>query len=79
MVDTGILFSNSRSSSQDFPTDQTFHLFRVLDTELDLHQITSGFHGAFATVVHASRERLQSYVPFRIPVCAPFLGLAYDC
>ena len=33
----------------DFPTDQTFHQFHDLYTELDLHRIISGFHGAFAT------------------------------
>ena len=33
----------------DFPTDQTSHQFHDLYTELDLHRIMSGFHGAFAT------------------------------
>ena len=64
MVDTGILFSNMMfrshecwmtfwplTSYSDFPTYQTFHQFHDLDTELDLHLITSGFHGAFATDV----------------------------
>ena len=36
------------------PTDQTFHQFQNLDTELDLHGITSGFHGA-------PNENLQQY------------------
>ena len=31
--------------------DQTFHQFHDLDTFLDLHPITTGFHGAFATGV----------------------------
>ena len=38
-------------TNSDFPTDQTFHQFHDLDTELDLHRIMSGFHGAFATGV----------------------------
>ena len=33
------------------PTSQTFHHFHDLDTELDIHQITSGFHEVFATGV----------------------------
>ena len=28
-----------------FPTDQTFHQFHDVYTELDLHRIMSGFHG----------------------------------
>ena len=35
----------------DFPTDQNFHLYCDLATGLDLHRITSGFHGDFATGV----------------------------
>ena len=38
-------------TNSDFSTDQTFHQFHDLDTELDLHRIMSGFHGAFATGV----------------------------
>ena len=38
-------------TNSDFPTDQTFHQFHDLYTELDLHRIMSGFHGAFATGV----------------------------
>ena len=29
-----------------FPTNQTFHQFHDLDTDFDLHRITSGFHGS---------------------------------
>ena len=36
-------------TDSDLPTDQTFHQFHELYTELDLHRIMSGFHGAFAT------------------------------
>ena len=39
------------TSYSDFPTDQTFHQFNDRDTELDLHQITVGFHGVLATGV----------------------------
>ena len=38
-------------TNSDFSTDQTFHQFHDLYTELDLHQIMSGFHRAFATGV----------------------------
>ena len=50
VVDVGILFSNVKCPSHgcwmtfwslansDFPTDQTFHQFHDLDTELDLHR-----------------------------------------
>ena len=36
-------------TNSDFPTDQTFHQFHDLYTNLDLHRIMNGFHGAFAT------------------------------
>ena len=36
-------------TNSDFPTDQTFHQFHDLYTELDLHRIMTGFHGSFAT------------------------------
>ena len=36
-------------TNSDFPTNQTFHQFHDIYTELDLHLIMSGFHGAFAT------------------------------
>ena len=42
----------------DFPTDQTFHQFHDLYTELDLHRIMSGFHGAFATGVASQQGTL---------------------
>ena len=38
----------SLTSYSDFPTDRTFHQFHDLNTELDLHRITSSFFGAFA-------------------------------
>ena len=41
-----------------FPTDQTFHQFHDLYTELDLHRIMSGFHGAFATGVASQQGTL---------------------
>ena len=41
-----------------FTTDQTFHQFHDLYTELDLHRIMSGFHGAFATGVASQQGTL---------------------
>ena len=45
-------------TNSDFPTNQTFHQFHDLDTELDLHRIMSGFHGAFATGVASQQGTL---------------------
>ena len=45
-------------TNSDFPTDQTFHQFHDLYTELDLHRIMSGFHGAFATSVASQQGTL---------------------
>ena len=45
-------------TNSDFPTDQTFHQFHDLYTELDLHRIMSGFHGAFATGVTSQQGTL---------------------
>ena len=45
-------------TNSDFPTDQTFHQFHDLYTELDLHRIRSGFHGAFATGVASQQGTL---------------------
>ena len=39
-------------------TDQTFHQFHDFYTELDLHRIMSGFHGAFATGVASQQGTL---------------------
>ena len=71
MVDTDILFSNMKSPSHeclitfwpltsygDFPTDQAFHLFHDLETELYLRRITSGFSGSFATGVACQQGTL---------------------
>ena len=46
---------STKTEKGDFPTDQTFHQFHDLYTELDLHRIMSGFNGAYATGV-ASQE-----------------------
>ena len=46
------------TSYSDFPTDQTFHQYHDLDTKLDLHRITSGFHGAFAMGVACQQGTL---------------------
>ena len=45
-------------TNSDFPTDQIFHQFHDLYTELDLHRIMSGFHGAFATGVASQQGTL---------------------
>ena len=45
-------------TNSDFPTEQTFHQFHDLYTELELHRIMSGFHGAFATGVARQQETL---------------------
>ena len=46
------------TSYSDFPTDQTFHQFDDLDTELGLHRITSGFYGALVTGVACQQGTL---------------------
>ena len=56
------------------PTDQTRHQLHVLDTELDLHHITSGFLGALAKDVACQQENasyLDTWLCF-------LYGLAYD-
>ena len=45
-------------TNSDIPTDQTFHQFHDLYTELDLHRIMSGFYGAFATGVASQQGTL---------------------
>ena len=45
-------------TNSDFPTDQTFHQYHDLYTELDFHRIMSGFHGAFATGVASQQGTL---------------------
>ena len=50
-------------TNSDFPTNQTFHQFHDLDTELDLHRLWVVSIEHLQRVWHASRERL----PFRTP------------
>ena len=38
-------------TNHDFRTDQTYYQVHDIDTELDLYQIMSDFHGAFVTDV----------------------------
>ena len=45
-------------TNSDYPTNQTFYQFHDLDTDFDLHRITSGFHGAFATGVACQQGTL---------------------
>ena len=49
---------NDILTNSDFPTNQTFHQFHELYTELDLHRIMSGFHEAFATGVASKQGTL---------------------
>ena len=56
-----------------FLTDQTFHQFHDLDTEVDLHRIISGFYGAFATGVTWQQGTLTLPDTWFRP---PFLELA---
>ena len=60
-------------TNSDLPTNQTFHQFHDLYTELDLHRIMSGFHGAFATGV-ASQQGTLTLPEHLVP--SPILGLA---
>ena len=54
----GVLNTYIYLTNSNFPTDQTFHQFHDLYTELDLHRIMSGFHGAFATGVASQQGTL---------------------
>ena len=45
-------------TNSDLPTNQTFHQFHDLYTDLDIHWIMSGFRGAFATGVASQQETL---------------------
>ena len=84
MVDMGILFSNMMYPSHeckmtfwsltnsDFPTNQTFHQFHDLYTELDLHRLWVVSMEHLIRVWQASRERL----PFQTPDSVPMVGLA---
>ena len=51
-------------TNSDFQTNQTFHQFHDIDTELDLHRLWVVSMEHFQRVWHASRERL----PFRAPL-----------
>ena len=85
MVDTGILFSNMKSPNDiltldpysDCLTDQTFHQFQDLDTELDLHRITSGCHGAFAMVVACQQGTLTFLDTWFRPTIGAMLMLQF--
>ena len=62
------------TANSDYPTNQTFHRFHDLDNDFDLHRITSGFHGAFATVTGVACQQGTLTLPgtwFR----PPFLDL----
>ena len=59
-------------ANSDFPTNQTFHQFHDLDTELDLHRLWVVSMEHLQRVWHASRERLH----LRTPGSVPILGFA---
>ena len=64
-------------TNSDFPTNQTFHQFHDLHTELDLHRLWMVSMEHLQRVWHASRERL----PLRTPGSVPFVGacMCSDC
>ena len=62
-------------TNSDFPTNQTFHQFHDLDTELDLHRLWVVSMEHLQRVWHASRERL----PLRTPGYVPLLGGGLAC
>ena len=57
-------------TNSDFPTNQTFHQYHDLHTELDLHRLWVVSMEHLQRVWHASRERL----PFRTPGSVPHCG-----
>ena len=60
------------TSNSDLSTDYIFHQLQ-LDTELDLHRITSNFNGAFATGVACKQGILTLQDTW---IRLPLLGLA---
>ena len=56
-------------TNSDIPTNQTFHQFHDLDTDFDIHRITSGFHGAFATGVACQQGTLTTPDTWFRPLC----------
>ena len=54
-------------TNSDFPTNQTFHQFHDLDTELDLHRLWVVSMEHLQRVWHASRERLLLRTPGPVP------------
>ena len=56
-------------TNSDFPTNQTFHQFHDLVTDFDLHRITSGFHGAFATGVACQQGTRTTLDTWFRPLC----------
>ena len=58
-------------TNSDFPTNQTFHQFHDLDTELDLHWLWVVSMEHLQGAWHISRERL----PLRTPGSSPYGGL----
>ena len=60
-------------TNSDFPTNQTFHQFHGLYTELDLHRLWVVSMKHLQRVWHASRERLPVRTPGSVPHCGTCL------
>ena len=60
-------------TNSDFPTNQTFHQFHDIYTELDLHRLWVVSMDHLQRVWHASMERL----PFRTPGSVPHCGTCF--
>ena len=56
-------------TNSDFQTNQTFHQFHDIDTELDLNRLWVVSSEHLQRVWHASRERLPFRTPGSIPHC----------
>ena len=63
-------------SYSDSPTDNTFHQLFNLVTDIDLHRITSSFHGTFATSMAYIVPAGDTY-PYGHLVLSPFCGLVF--
>ena len=61
------------------PTDQFFHEFHDLDTQLDLHRIPSGFHEAFATGLACQQGTLTLTATWFLPTFWNLFMLQLPC
>ena len=76
-----MLNDNLTLNNSEFLTDQTFHQFHDIHTELDLHRIMSCFNGAFATGVACQQGTLTLpgiwFRPLLGRACAPIIGTIF--